>query len=161
MSMKPSEYGVMDGCVQTAMTYLFLLEWQAHMHATRRVMRSVPERLWPAFVESAEQWVREYQTLTEEMHFCATLLGDTAHDLYNIWEDARMERQLDIKRYGLHLILNATPGKGKSTALKKLKGKKTKKTKKNPYVFDPEGGQVKFVKPRSLDIADVLMKGNK
>lgn len=123
MSVKPSEYGVREGDTQTALTYLILLAWRDDLMERRKpvVATYLYGHRHPDPTPAAK-WYEEYVQLSDEMHFCATLLGDTASDLFNIWEDARVARE---------------------------------------YVFNPKGKPVKFRKPRSIEIADAFLKGNK
>lgn len=79
---KPTEFGVRAGDVQTAVTYLFLLEWGADLRE-RRVIDLHPEMA---------KWWDEFRLMNEERTFCAALLGDEAYEVRNVWEDARVER---------------------------------------------------------------------
>lgn len=106
MTAKPSEFGVREGDTQTAMTYLFLLAWRDGLMDRLRWAEGVlPTRHYAEFIETHRPWRREAEQCLEEMTFCANLLGDTARDLHNLWEDARAERELEIKKAMMLLIL--------------------------------------------------------
>lgn len=73
---KPTEFGVRAGDVQTAVTYLFLLEWRAELVRRRERMG----------------WLDEYEVLRDETIFCAKLLGDDAYEVHKLWAAARAKR---------------------------------------------------------------------